>query len=96
MQALLVYKEWALILLGLPIEWLPWSSTDAASSTPCYPYGTQLPQEQHRVAKVYDVASRFFAGQGASLHCLQQAWNLWASDGDWDISVGLLLRAITA
>jgi hypothetical protein len=40
--------------------------------------------------------TRIGAGQGASLHCLQQAWKIWdTSDSDIDpnIAKGLFLRA---
>lgn len=81
--------------MGLPVEWLPWSSADAASQASCYPPGTQLPK-QSQWEQFYDVVTRIGAGQGASLHCLQQAWKLWVTDSDWDITASLFMRATTS
>lgn len=88
-----MYIQWCLLLLSLPVDWLP-KSSDAVPRVGCYPPATAVTPQPNGLLLAYNWLNLLF-GQGASLDCLQQAWGLWQqSSNSWDIAVGLFVRSI--
>jgi hypothetical protein len=67
MQALVVYAQWAMLIINLPVSWLPW----ATGSTADAPTGNA-----QSITSSFEKFVGFLFGRSASIDCFLQAWNL--------------------
>jgi hypothetical protein len=69
-QTLIAYTQWAMLIINLPVSWLPWA-TAASGSTAEAP----TLSAQSFTTSVENFVG-FFFGRSASIDCFLQAWNL--------------------
>jgi hypothetical protein len=87
-QALIVYTQWAMLIINLPVSWLPWATT-APGGIAEAPTGNA-----QSLTSSFENFLGFLFGRSASIDCFLQAWNILQNQEVQAIVRNIFTRAV--